>query len=36
MCDQSGTPLVFLQNTTGCMVGSVAERSGAIKIGFPR
>jgi len=33
LCDQSGTPLVFLQNTTGYMVGSVAERSGAIKHG---
>jgi geranyl-CoA carboxylase beta subunit len=32
-CDQSGTPLVFLQNTTGYMVGSVAERAGAIKHG---
>ena len=33
LCDQSGTPLVFLQNTTGYMVGSVAERSGAVKHG---
>ncbi len=33
LCDQSGTPLVFLQNTTGYMVGSAAERSGAIKHG---
>jgi geranyl-CoA carboxylase beta subunit len=33
LCDQTGTPLVFLQNTTGYMVGSVAERSGAIKHG---
>ena len=33
LCDQSGTALVFLQNTTGYMVGSVAERSGAIKHG---
>ena len=32
-CDHSGTPLVFLQNTTGYMVGSVAERGGAIKHG---
>jgi geranyl-CoA carboxylase beta subunit len=32
-CDQSGTPLLFLQNTTGYMVGSVAERGGAIKHG---
>jgi geranyl-CoA carboxylase beta subunit len=33
LCDQSATPLVFLQNTTGYMVGSAAERSGAIKHG---
>ena len=33
LCDQTGTPLVFLQNTTGYMVGAVAERSGAIKHG---
>jgi geranyl-CoA carboxylase beta subunit len=33
LCDQSGTPLVFLQNTTGFMVGSAAERGGAIKHG---
>jgi geranyl-CoA carboxylase beta subunit len=33
LCDQTGTPLVFLQNTTGYMVGSVAERGGAIKHG---
>jgi geranyl-CoA carboxylase beta subunit len=33
LCDQSGTPLVFLQNTTGYMVGAKAERDGAIKHG---
>jgi geranyl-CoA carboxylase beta subunit len=33
LCDQAGTPLVFLQNTTGYMVGSEAERAGAIKHG---
>jgi geranyl-CoA carboxylase beta subunit len=33
LCDQSGTPLVFLQNTTGYMVGRQAERGGAIKHG---
>ncbi len=33
LCDQSGTPLVFLQNTTGYMVGKAAEQSGAIKHG---
>jgi geranyl-CoA carboxylase beta subunit len=33
LCDQSGTPLLFLQNTTGYMVGSAAEHGGAIKHG---
>ena len=33
LCDQTGTPLVFLQNTTGYMVGREAERDGAIKHG---
>ena len=33
LCDQSNTPLVFLQNTTGYMVGSAAERAGANKHG---
>ncbi len=33
LCDQSGTPLVFLQNTTGYMVGRAAEQGGAIKHG---
>ena len=33
LCDQSGIPLVFLQNTTGFMVGTAAEREGAIKHG---
>lgn len=33
LCDQSDTPLIFLQNTTGYMVGSRAEREGAIKHG---
>jgi geranyl-CoA carboxylase beta subunit len=33
LCDQAGTPIVFLQNTTGYMVGSSAERGGAIKHG---
>jgi len=33
LCDQSGTPLLFLQNTTGYMVGREAERAGAIKHG---
>ena len=33
LCDQSGTPLVFLQNTTGYMVGRAAEQAGAIKHG---
>jgi geranyl-CoA carboxylase beta subunit len=33
LCDQSGTPLVFMQNTTGYMVGRAAEHAGAIKHG---
>jgi geranyl-CoA carboxylase beta subunit len=33
LCDQSGTPLLFLQNTTGYMVGRAAEAAGAIKHG---
>ncbi|MEQ8404323.1 MAG: carboxyl transferase domain-containing protein [Oceanicaulis sp.] len=33
LCDQSNTPLIFLQNTTGYMVGTKAERDGAIKHG---
>ncbi|MFO1328109.1 MAG: carboxyl transferase domain-containing protein [Rubrivivax sp.] len=33
LCDQSGTALVFLQNTTGYMVGKAAEQAGAIKHG---
>jgi len=33
LCEQSGTPLVFLQNTSGYMVGKAAEQGGAIKHG---
>lgn len=33
LCDQAETPLIFLQNTTGYMVGTAAERDGAIKHG---
>ncbi|MDE2145224.1 MAG: acyl-CoA carboxylase subunit beta [Burkholderiales bacterium] len=33
LCDQSGVPLVFLQKTTGYMVGRAAEQAGAIKHG---
>lgn len=33
LCCQSGTPLLFLQNTTGFMVGIDAERSGIVKHG---
>ncbi|HEX2010977.1 MAG TPA: carboxyl transferase domain-containing protein [Roseateles sp.] len=33
LCDQAGLPLVFLQNTTGYMVGREAEAQGAIKHG---
>ena len=32
-CQQSGTPLVFLMNTTGYMVGEAAEQAGAVKHG---
>lgn len=33
LCDQAGTPLVFLMNTTGYMVGSEAEQGGIVKHG---
>ena len=33
LCAQSGTPLVFLMNTTGYIVGKDAERNGMIKHG---
>lgn len=33
LCGQSGTPLVFLSNTTGFMVGTEYERAGMIKHG---
>ncbi|MFK7928830.1 MAG: acyl-CoA carboxylase subunit beta, partial [Myxococcota bacterium] len=33
LCQQRGTPLVFLMNTTGFMVGRDAEQGGAIKHG---
>lgn len=33
LCEQSGTPLLFLHNTTGFMVGTHAEQSGIIKHG---
>ncbi|MEL3889375.1 carboxyl transferase domain-containing protein [Ferrovibrio sp. MS7] len=33
LCDQADMPLVFLQNTTGYMVGKDAERSGIVKHG---
>ncbi|MBX3509719.1 MAG: acyl-CoA carboxylase subunit beta [Hyphomonadaceae bacterium] len=32
-CSQSGTPLLYLQNTTGFLVGIDSERSGIIKHG---
>lgn len=32
-CCQSGTPLIYLQNTTGFIVGTAAERGGVIKHG---
>lgn len=33
LCDQSGLPIIFLNNTTGYMVGTEYERSGMIKHG---
>jgi len=33
LCDQADTPLVFLQNTTGYLVGRDAERAGIVKHG---
>ena len=33
VCCQSGTPIVYLQNTTGYMVGQAYERAGMIKHG---
>ncbi|MFW6080628.1 MAG: acyl-CoA carboxylase subunit beta [Desulfosalsimonas sp.] len=33
LCEQSGTPLVFLQNTTGFIVGTEPEKQGIIKHG---
>ncbi|MEM9558385.1 MAG: carboxyl transferase domain-containing protein [Acidobacteriota bacterium] len=32
-CCQTGTPLVYLQNTTGYMVGTAAEQAGMVKRG---
>ncbi|WP_321925950.1 acyl-CoA carboxylase subunit beta [Paraburkholderia guartelaensis] len=33
LCNQSGTPIVFLQNTTGFIVGRASEEAGMIKHG---
>ena len=33
LCNQTDTPLIFLQNTTGFMVGTVYEQNGMIKDG---
>ena len=33
LCNQSGTPIVFLQNTTGFIVGRLSEEAGMIKHG---
>ncbi|OUR75322.1 acetyl-CoA carboxylase carboxyltransferase subunit [Alphaproteobacteria bacterium 46_93_T64] len=33
LCSQSGTPIIFFQNTTGFMVGTEAEQAGIIKHG---
>lgn len=33
LCDQAGTPVVYLQNTTGFIVGRASEEAGMIKHG---
>ena len=33
LCDQSATPMIFLQNTTGFLVGVEAEQGGQVKHG---
>ena len=33
LCDQSDTPVLFLQNTTGFLVGVEAEQQGQVKHG---
>jgi geranyl-CoA carboxylase beta subunit len=33
LCDQSDTPVIFIQNTTGFLVGTQAEREGQVKHG---
>jgi len=33
LCCQSGTPILYLQNTTGYMVGTASERAGMVKHG---
>ena len=33
LCEQSGTPIVFLHNTTGFLVGTASEQAGIIKHG---
>jgi geranyl-CoA carboxylase beta subunit len=33
LCDQSNTPVIFLQNTTGYIVGTQSEQAGMIKHG---
>jgi len=33
LCDQSNTPMIFLQNTTGFLVGVEAEQGGQVKHG---
>lgn len=33
LCEQSGTPVVFMQNTTGYIVGKQSEQAGMIKHG---
>ncbi|KAH8680349.1 carboxyl transferase [Ilyonectria robusta] len=33
LCNQEGTPIIFLHNVTGFMVGAKAEHAGIIKVG---
>ena len=33
LCDQTNTPMIFLQNTTGFLVGVEAEQAGQVKHG---
>jgi geranyl-CoA carboxylase beta subunit len=33
LCDQSATPVIFMQNTTGFLVGALPEQAGQVKHG---